>query len=275
VKYGDLEIKKCPYCDNNVGLRRYNPPKLMKTCGSIECKSKELSNRTFTQETIEILRRKRFEYLKKKSGKTAWERRSSGEMSFLEKWFFDDAICMYELYKKFDIIYDYPIYPYFIDFAFLNIKLAVELDGKCHFKNGIDRLNHDIEKDNLLIENGWKIYRIKYTDKNTESILKFLSYIKMDDIPLKNFENKLYRYSEIKIKKKTRNRSQYFEDRKNKTNEFYIPYINLILNSGINFSVYGWVSKTSEILNISPQKVTGWMKRFMPEFYENECFKRK
>lgn len=53
------------------------------------------------------------------------------------------------------------------------------------------------------------------------------------------------------------------------------PLIDKILNSGIDFSKFGWVGKVSIILNKKPQKVNQWMKKYMPEFYENNCFKRK
>ena len=36
-----------------------------------------------------------------------------------------------------------------------------------------------------------------------------------------------------------------------------------------------WVAKVGELLGISPQKVNAWMKRYLPEFYESVCFKRK
>ena len=45
--------------------------------------------------------------------------------------------------------------------------------------------------------------------------------------------------------------------------------------SGIDFSKFGWVQKVSEKTGIKPQKVSYWMKRICPEFYEKECFKRK
>lgn len=50
--------------------------------------------------------------------------------------------------------------------------------------------------------------------------------------------------------------------------------INLILQSGIDFSKYGWVSKVSLIINLPPQKVNVFMKKYMPDFYKN-CFIRK
>ena len=50
---------------------------------------------------------------------------------------------------------------------------------------------------------------------------------------------------------------------------------NDILNSDIDFSKSGWVSKASKIIGITPQAVSKWMKRNMPDFYEEKCFKRK
>lgn len=51
-------------------------------------------------------------------------------------------------------------------------------------------------------------------------------------------------------------------------------YIPLVMASGIDFGKFGWVTKLSAIINQRPQKVHQWMKRFMPDFYHKECFKR-
>lgn len=51
--------------------------------------------------------------------------------------------------------------------------------------------------------------------------------------------------------------------------------IENIKNSNINFGKYGWVIPVSKILGISHQKVNGWMKRNMNDFYVENCFKRK
>lgn len=47
-----------------------------------------------------------------------------------------------------------------------------------------------------------------------------------------------------------------------------------IINSNIDFSKYGWVTKVATEIEIHPQKVGVWMKRNMPELYSN-AFKRK
>ena len=51
--------------------------------------------------------------------------------------------------------------------------------------------------------------------------------------------------------------------------------IKLIEESNIDFSKFGWVNCVSTIIGISPQKVSAFMKKYMTDFYENRCFKRK
>ena len=63
---------------------------------------------------------------------------------------------------------------------------------------------------------------------------------------------------------------------KNKQNlELNKPLIDLVKNSNINFSKPGWVGKVSILIDKKPQKINGWMKKYMLEFYETKCFKRK
>lgn len=49
--------------------------------------------------------------------------------------------------------------------------------------------------------------------------------------------------------------------------------IDMILNSGVDFSKHGWVTKIAKIIGIREQKVGQWMKVHMNEFYNN-CYKR-
>lgn len=62
---------------------------------------------------------------------------------------------------------------------------------------------------------------------------------------------------------------------KRKTDEKWKSYIELVINSDIDFSKHGWVGHVAELLGIKSQNVNKWMKRYLPDFYENECFKRK
>ena len=186
---------------------------------------------------------------------------------------FRSVILKYNLQEKYDIVYNYAEYPYFLDFAFTNIKLAVELDGKCHFKNGFERIQHDIDRDKRLVDKGWSIYRIRYDQVNEETISTFLNFI-VNKIEPKIYGDNLYKYADIKESIPQRNRSEYFKDKMDKYSESQKKYVDLLLKSEIDFSKWGWVNQVSLLINQKPQKVNTWMKRIMPELYDN-CFKRK
>ena len=87
------------------------------------------------------------------------------------------------------------------------------------------------------------------------------------------FIKKNERKSKNKLKKKSLlPRGQKQRIKADKRWEEYIP---LVINSGIDFSKFGWVTKVSELLGITPQKVNKWMKRYLGDFYNTACFKRK
>lgn len=107
-----------------------------------------------TDETKKKMREKRLAWMKANPEKTAWRLKN---MSYPEKCF-QKILEDNGLDKKYLIYREYPVFPYFIDFAFVNEKIAVEIDGSQHLEE--DRKKRDEEKDKLLISNGWKVLRI-------------------------------------------------------------------------------------------------------------------
>lgn len=62
---------------------------------------------------------------------------------------------------------------YFIDFAILNKKIAIEIDGRQHSLP--ERILSDNKKDEFLKQNDWKIFRIKWpNDLIKEKIIEIL-----------------------------------------------------------------------------------------------------
>ena len=100
------------------------------------------------------IRKARLSYMKENPDKTAWRLKN---MSYPEK-LFKEKLEEIGFDKKYLIIREYCVFPYFIDFAFVDKKIAIEIDGSQHLE--IKRLNRDNKKDKLLIENGWVVYRV-------------------------------------------------------------------------------------------------------------------
>ena len=98
--------------------------------------------------------------MKENPNKTAWR---SKNISYSEKVFIE-LLKKYKLDKKFLIIREKSIFPYFIDFAFDKIKIAVEIDGSQH--NLPERKEKDDKKDKLLISKGWRVFRVTAREVN-------------------------------------------------------------------------------------------------------------
>jgi very-short-patch-repair endonuclease len=228
-----------------------------------------------TEESKAKIREKRIAYLQKKNGETAWEKRASRIPSYLENWFHENIIIKYQLTSKYDIISEYCEYPYFIDYAFINEKIAVELDGAVHFTNGDERIEHDLKRDRYLKEKGWIIYRIPYFEIQTnyqlviETFLKFLNSLEYQE---KSFENNLIKYKEYKITQKLKIKNEKEKKFHNDEKSNIEKVINAV---NIDFSKLGWVEKISKLIDKKPQHINKWMKKYLPEFYEEKCFKRK
>lgn len=89
------------------------------------------------------------------------------------------------------------------------------------------------------------------------------------NIKLKN-KQRGYEYSYVK---KFDNLTEYWYTKKENWTKEQERYVDVVMNSSIDFSKFGWVTKLSTLIKQKPQKVKFWMERIMPEFYE-KCYKR-
>jgi very-short-patch-repair endonuclease len=88
-------------------------------------------------------------------GKCRW----NNEMSYPEKFF--KQVIDNEFEDK-NYVQEYNVSIYSIDFAWVDKKLAIEIDGEQHEKPDVKE--RDIRKDKKLKEEGWKVLRIKWKD---------------------------------------------------------------------------------------------------------------
>lgn len=154
------------------------------TCGNVKCKAinfsiaqkKNMSN----PEIKERLRSKRLDYMKNNPEKTAW--RLGNKQSWPEKYFSD--LISNSFLKDYTIIREYSVFPYFIDFAMINQNVAIEVDGSQHLTEiSIER---DKKKDELLRNNGWRIYRIPatflyYKENHSKILAEIKDFIGSDE----------------------------------------------------------------------------------------------
>lgn len=110
----------------------------------------------------EKMREFRLNYMKEHPENTAWRKRN--EPSYPEKCFIK-FLEENKYSEKYLIEREYPVFPYYIDFAFVDLKVAVEIDGSQHILD-VERIERDKDKDKILVHNGWKVLRV------TENLVK-------------------------------------------------------------------------------------------------------
>lgn len=148
VKYEGLIVPKC-VCGKDCKVGKIDF-RFGVTCGDQLC-------------VKQIQRKKRIRWLKDNPEKTAWR---LSNLSYPEK-IFKEKCEELKLNEKYLIIRERSVFPYYIDFAFENEKIAVEIDGSQHELES--RKQSDIKKEDLLISQGWRVIRFTAKEIQTNS----------------------------------------------------------------------------------------------------------
>jgi len=135
-----------------------------------------------TEESKKIMREKRLEFMKNNPEKTAWR---LSNVSYPEKLCIE-YIEKNSLDKKYSIVREYSVFPYFIDFAFVNEMVAIEIDGSQHLLP--ERKERDDKKDKLLNDLGWLVIRVseKEIKTNIDEVFKQILSILKDKPKINN-----------------------------------------------------------------------------------------
>lgn len=140
--------RECVICGVMFSVRRASAKQ---TCCSNVCRRNHIKQYCSSDET----RKKRSKLQRElyKLGITkGWSRRT---MSFPERYFKTklDALNV-------EYVQEHPVGRYFVDFAFIDAKIALEIDGKQHQVE--PQLSSDKRKDVFLTERGWHVIRIPW-----------------------------------------------------------------------------------------------------------------
>lgn len=261
-----IQIPLCK-CGNSVKfVRSY----FTSTCGSNTCKAHKVSDETKEKLRCAIIKR-----FSNRTENSPWSNRAKRRLTYGES-IINDELIKIGAFTKYDIVYDYVEYPYVIDFAFINEKVAVEFDGAMHYKNGSDRIEHDIKKDEYLINNGWRMYRVPYFSLNTFDINHLIEFV--GNPSDKHFGPNLIKYKELLVKKEQervklkneiiKSRAVSIQTMKYSRN-VYLALTDteiarrLALIADIDFSKWGSTNLVASRLNVSHTQARRFLTRFM------------
>lgn len=157
-----------------------------------------------------------------------------------------------------------------VDILIPSKNLIIEVNGNQHYNADGTLKKYYKKRHDHIISLGWHVIELHYT-------LVFDHDLVLNLINGFVIESQVLPF--VKREKKSRNkygsRKEYNAISKSKYDEEQQKYIPIILNSEIEFSKFGWVGEVAKIINKTPQKVNAWMKRYMLDFYQENCFKRK
>jgi len=209
-----------------------------------------------SEETKKKLRNIRLEFMKNNPNKTSWR---LSNISYPEKLFIN-YVETNGLDKKYSIVREYSVFPYFIDFAFVNQMVAIEIDGSQHLLP--ERKKNDVKKDKLLNDSGWFVIRVseKEIKTNIESVFSKITSILNEKPKVNNFKIGIV-VKPKKYQKKERNEFGFTENQiQHIKNQRRVERPSLE-ELKILISENGY-TKTGKIFGVSDNAIRKWLKSY-------------
>lgn len=213
-------------------------------------------NYKHSEETKKRLRNIRLEFMKNNPEKTAWR---LSNVSYPEKLFIE-YIESNGLDKKYSIIREYSVFPYFVDFAFVNQMVAIEIDGSQHLLP--ERKESDDKKDKLLNDLGWFVVRISENEikTNIDEVFNKITSILNEKPKVNNFKIGMV-VKPKKYQKKERNEFGFTELEilsKLKQRRQVRPPLSVLLEQTKEMGF----PKTGKLYNVSENTIRKWIKAY-------------
>lgn len=244
-----------------------------------------------TEEIKKLLSEKQKLYLKNNPNKHPWKittKFKSKPCEYLKEELRKNNISFVEEFGNFKD------HNYSIDIAFPNDKIGIEVNGNQHYNNDGTLKEYYKERQKYIESFGWKLYQIHYSLVYDKTVLNLIIQQIKNNIKNLNVDYSFYiPNKENIIQKRTckicKRVLKYDLNKDNickkclqqiNKNKLYEERKQLILNSNIDFSKFGWVEKLEKYLKNTKFSFTGrywvrWIKKYMFDFYNKNCFKRK
>lgn len=261
------ELKKCPHCGkefNKYGLKGHIWKNHTQQGLDFYLKYKKKILPKKLQEEIHINRSNaRKKWLSENIDKHPWKKNDKFKSYPCE-------VLKAELIKNsINFIEEFSVFNYSIDIYIPHLNLGLEVNGNQHYDKDKNLTEYYQNRHNKIEEIGIKLIEIHYTHCFNNKLFEIIDFINKYSI------NKVLDLSNFYTKKDKIIKSKKISDFELKRLNLIEERKSLILNSGIDFSKFGWVGKVSEITKINSQGVNKFMKKYLLEFYTNNCFKRK
>ena len=224
--------------------------------------------------------------------------------SYAEQYFYD--LLTEKLGTTVDWRNNYRACGYLLDFANLTTKVYFEVDGETHYTEG--GMAYDSKRANELAAGGWfllgrirwKSYK-KLSDDERKQIVDsyiaaFASGTTNNLPPIKECSTtttilKNHKYSSRHIEHHKQDITSYLHKREiavqnglirvdGRINGMGVPLSewnrrkDLIVNSGVDLSKFGWVGKVEQLTHLSKRVIESTLRRF-PDVFDGKYFRRK
>ncbi len=221
------------------------------------CRERYPESFKHSDETKEKLRQHRIAWMKSNPEQTAWRTRNNP--SYPEKLFIQ--MCKdNSLYDTYDIVREYSIGLFYIDFAFVNANVAVEIDGSQHWLDS-DRIERDIRKEKCLKENGWRLFRIpefKLKQSYQEITNDLLLFLSDSDILEKKYDDDIIEYEVVR--KEKLNAKETKRRLKSKKAEAMVKSRRTDFDEV--YPSFGWSSKLGDKWGMSSQAASRYCRKY-------------
>lgn len=243
--------KVCEFCKEQYkGTKRAH----WKVCQN----KRHLKDFRWTDEEKKNLSEKRKAYLKVHPDEHPWKRNTK----------FKSTPCEHlksVLKKRFKFEEEYTNtrweHNYSIDIAFLDKKLAIEVNGNQHYTNEGKLNTYFQNRHDYLEKQGWIVLEIHYSwcykeDKIQEIIAAIEN---KEQINLVEHEL-LFANKRKTLEERNKEKEQIRQKNKEKRNEEIEKRKEQILNSGVDLTKFGWVDKVSEITKLTRRQIARIVK---------------